>query len=91
MTITTDTLIWTRQGRVAGAAIVIVVEAAFILIVITSSTVVSPLLPESAFLMALCNGVSTYAAISFLAHTPDSRIMTLFSIITLWQGPSSCK
>jgi hypothetical protein len=48
----------------------------FYLIVLTELMAVSLLPPKSVFLMALCNGLFTWAAISFLPHTADFKLLT---------------
>jgi hypothetical protein len=48
----------------------------FYLIVLTELMAVSLLPPKSVFLLALCNGVFTWAAISFLRHSADFKLLT---------------
>jgi hypothetical protein len=59
----------------------------FYSLVLTELIAVSLLPPKSVFLVTLCNAVFTWAAISFLPHTPDLRIMTPSSYYSALAGP----
>lgn len=59
----------------------------FYMLVLTELIAVSLLPPKSVFLVALCNGAFTWAAISFLKHTPDLKIATPSSYYSAIAGP----
>ncbi len=59
----------------------------FYSIVLTELIAVSLLPPKSVFLVALCNATFTWAALSFLKHTPDLIISTPSSYYSALAGP----
>src|SRR5581483_437427 len=59
----------------------------FYTLVLTELIAVSLLPPRSVFLVALCNGTFTWAAISFLKHTSDLNITTPSSYYSALAGP----
>jgi hypothetical protein len=59
----------------------------FYSLVLTELIAVSLLPPRSVFLVALCNGIFTWAAISFLPHAADLKIASPSSYYSALAGP----